>query len=144
MCIFQQDVLLLSTVQWTQSGNQALTVLLSEKEMATHSTILAWRIPWPGKPGGLLSMGLHRVGHDWSDLAAAAAAAAAAVLLSVSSIVPKISLLSPSPWVQDYIQDNVQNLVVNLFIFLYFGTLLQLFFLCLDLNILKEYEPVIL
>ena len=48
------------------------------------------------------------------------------------------------PWVQDCIQDNVQNLVVNLFIFLYSGTLLQLFFLCLDLNILKEYEPVIL
>ena len=45
-----------------------------EKETATHSSILAWRIPWTGEPGGLLSMGLHRVGHDWSDLAAAAAA----------------------------------------------------------------------
>ena len=41
-----------------------------------HSSILAWRIPGTGEPGGLLSMGLHRVGHDWSDLAAAAAAAA--------------------------------------------------------------------
>ena len=44
-----------------------------EKEMATHSSVLAWRIPRTGEPGGLPSMGLHRVGHDWSDLAAAAA-----------------------------------------------------------------------
>ena len=42
-----------------------------EKEMATHSSILAWRIPGMGEPGGLPSMGSHRVGHDWSDLAAA-------------------------------------------------------------------------
>ena len=41
-----------------------------EKEMATHSSILAWRIPGTEEPSGLLSMGLHRVGHDWSDLAA--------------------------------------------------------------------------
>ena len=40
----------------------------SEKEMATHSSVLAWRIPGTGEPGGLLSMGSHRVGHDWSDL----------------------------------------------------------------------------
>ena len=40
-----------------------------EKEMATHSSVPAWRIPGTGKPGGLLSMGLHRVEHDWSDLA---------------------------------------------------------------------------
>ena len=45
-----------------------------EKEMATHSSVLAWRIPGMGEPGGLPSMGSHRVGHDWSDLAAAAAA----------------------------------------------------------------------
>ena len=43
-----------------------------EKEMATHSSVLAWRIPGMGKPGGLLSMGLHRVWHDWSNAAAAA------------------------------------------------------------------------
>ena len=43
-----------------------------EKEMATHSSVLAWRIPGMGEPGGLPSMGLHRVGHNWSDLAAAA------------------------------------------------------------------------
>ena len=44
-----------------------------EKEMATHSSILAWRIPGTEEPGGLPSTGLHRVRHDWSDLAAAAA-----------------------------------------------------------------------
>ena len=42
--------------------------------MATHSSVLAWRIPGMGEPGGLPSMGLHRVGHDSSGLAAAAAA----------------------------------------------------------------------
>ena len=41
-----------------------------EKEMATHSSVLAWRIPRMGEPGGLLSIGSHRVGQDWSDLAA--------------------------------------------------------------------------
>ena len=35
-----------------------------EKETATHSSLLAWRIPWTGEPGGFPSMGLHRVGHD--------------------------------------------------------------------------------
>ena len=45
-----------------------------EKEMATHSSVLAWRIPGTAEPGGLLSMGSHRVRHDWSNLAAAAAA----------------------------------------------------------------------
>ena len=38
----------------------------SEKGMATHSSILAWRIPWTEKPGGLQSMGLQRVRHDWA------------------------------------------------------------------------------
>ena len=44
-----------------------------EKEMATHSSVLAWRIPGTGEPAALPSLGSHRVGHDWSDLAAAAA-----------------------------------------------------------------------
>ena len=44
-----------------------------EKEMATHSSVLAWRIPGMGEPGGLPSKGSHRVGHNWSDLAVAAA-----------------------------------------------------------------------
>ena len=48
--------------------------------MAAHSSVLAWRIPWVVEPGGLPSIWSHRVGHDWSDLAAAAAAAAAVFL----------------------------------------------------------------
>ena len=47
--------------------------------MATHSNVLAWRIPGTAEPGGLLSMGSHRVGHDWNALAAAAAAEAVGV-----------------------------------------------------------------
>ena len=46
--------------------------------MATHSSVLAWRIPGTGEPGGLQSLGSHRVRHNWSDLAAVAAAAAIA------------------------------------------------------------------
>ena len=42
-----------------------------EKKMATHSSVLAWRIPGTEEPSGLTSRGLHRVGHDWSDLGAA-------------------------------------------------------------------------
>ena len=48
-----------------------------EKEMAAHSSVLDWRIPGTSELGGLPSVGSHRVGHDWSDLAAATAAAAA-------------------------------------------------------------------
>ena len=43
-----------------------------EEEMATHSNVLAWKIPGTGEPGGLPSIGLHRAGHDLSDLTAAA------------------------------------------------------------------------
>ena len=43
-----------------------------EKEMATHSSVFAWRIPGKEEPGGLPSVGSHRVGHDWRNLAAAA------------------------------------------------------------------------
>ena len=61
---------------WTRLSDFTFTFHFHalEKEMATHSSVLAWRIPGTGKPGGLPSMGLHRVGHNWSDLAAAAAA----------------------------------------------------------------------
>ena len=45
----------------------------SEKETATHCSVLAWRIPGTGEPGGLPSMGSHRVEHDWSKLSGAAA-----------------------------------------------------------------------
>ena len=50
-----------------------------EKAMATHSGVLAWRIPGTTEPGGLPSVGSHRVGHGWSDLAAAAAVLDSAV-----------------------------------------------------------------
>ena len=56
--------------------------------MAAHSSILAWRIPGIGEPGGLPPMGSHRVGHDWNDLAAAAAAAAAADCVINKSSIP--------------------------------------------------------
>ena len=50
-----------------------LCCTVPEKAMAPHSSTLAWKIPWTEGPGGLQSMGLLGVGHDWSDLAAAAA-----------------------------------------------------------------------
>ena len=53
-----------------------------EKEMATHSSVLAWRIPGTGEPSGLPSMGSHRVGHDRSYLAAVAAAACKVYVLN--------------------------------------------------------------
>ena len=59
---------------WTQLSDFTFTFHFHAlgKEMATHSSVLAWRIPGTGEPGGLPSMGSHSVGHDWSDLAAAA------------------------------------------------------------------------
>ena len=51
---------------WTRLSDFTFTFHFHalEKEMATHSSVLAWRIPGTGEPGGLLSMGSHRVGHD--------------------------------------------------------------------------------
>ena len=57
---------------WLSDLTFTFHLLALEKEMATHSSVLAWRIPRTEEPGGLPSMGSHRVGHDWSDLAAAA------------------------------------------------------------------------
>ena len=61
---------------WLSDFNFTFHFSLScmEKEMATHSSVLAWRIPGTAEPGGLPFMGSHRVGHNWSDLAAAAVA----------------------------------------------------------------------
>ena len=61
------------SLSWTRLSDFTFTFRFHalEKEMATHSSVLAWRIPGMGEPAGRLSMGLHRVGHDWSDLAAA-------------------------------------------------------------------------
>ena len=60
---------------WTRLSNFTFTFHFHAlaKEMATHSSVLAWRIPGTGEPGGLPSSGSHRVRHDLSDLAAAAA-----------------------------------------------------------------------
>ena len=54
------------TKSWAQLSDFTFTFHFHalEKEMATHSSVLAWRIPGMGEPGGLLSMGSHRVGHD--------------------------------------------------------------------------------
>ena len=61
---------------WTRLSDFTFTFHFPalKKEMATHSSVLAWRIPGTGEPGDLPSMESHRVGHDRSDLAAAAAA----------------------------------------------------------------------
>ena len=63
--------------------NKVKIELRLEKEMATHSSVLALRIPGTAEPGGLPSVESHRVGHDWSDLATAAAAAAAELRLEI-------------------------------------------------------------
>ena len=47
-------------------GNRTILSILTEKATAPHSRTLAWKIPWMEEPGGLQSMGLHRVGHDWA------------------------------------------------------------------------------
>ena len=71
-----------------------------EKEMATHSSVLAWRIPGIKEPGGLPSMGSHRVGRDWRDLAAAAVSSMCAWALSLFSSVQSLSRvwLFATPW----------------------------------------------
>ena len=58
------------TEGWTRLNNFTFTFHFHalEKAMATHSSVLAWRIPGVAEPDGLPSMGSHRVGHDWSDL----------------------------------------------------------------------------
>ena len=62
--------------------------------MATHSSTLAWKMPWMEEPGGLLSMGSHRVRHDRSDLASAALAARSVL----PSNRPATPLFSPACW----------------------------------------------
>ena len=71
-----------------------------EKEMATHSNFLAWRIPGTGEPGGLPSVGLHRVEHDWSDLTAATATPILLKLfhkIAEEGKLPNSSMRPPSP-----------------------------------------------
>ena len=68
--------------------------------MATHSSVLAWRSPGTEEPGGLPSAGLHRVGHDWSDLAAAAAAPCPTVsrVCSLCVSIPALQIGSSVPF----------------------------------------------
>ena len=66
ICIFQRKGSIENSFQIVQSSGEG-----TEKAMAPHSSALAWKIPYMGEPGGLLSMRLHRVGHDRSNLAAA-------------------------------------------------------------------------
>ena len=73
------------TKSWTWLSDFTFTFHFHalEKEMATHSSVLAWRIPGIGEPGGQPSMGSHRVGHDWSDLAVAASHISISVKISI-------------------------------------------------------------
>ena len=64
--------------------------------MATRSSVLAWRIPGMGEPGGLPSMGSHRVGHDWSDLAAAAGMAWSCPGAQIVKNLPAMQMWLPS------------------------------------------------
>ena len=79
---------------------------LMEKEKATHSSVLGWRISGTTEPGGLPSMGSHRVRHDWRDLAAAAAAAAGTILTSIHL------LEKPQLWLQTFV-GKVMSLPFN-------------------------------
>ena len=83
-----------------------------EKEMATHSSVLAWRIPGMGEPGGLPSMGSHRVGHDWSNLAAAAAAKFVIAFLPRSKCLLISWLQSPSAVILE--PQNIKSLTVSI------------------------------
>ena len=73
---FRKDWLDLLAVQGTLKSllqhHSSKAYIYLEKAMATHSSTLAWKIPWTEEPDGLPSVGSHRVGHDWGDLAAAA------------------------------------------------------------------------
>ena len=73
------------------------TFIALEKEMATHSSVLAWRIPGIGEPGGLPSLGSHGVGHDWSNLAAAAAEKAPEKEMAPNSSTPAWKI----PWTEE-------------------------------------------
>ena len=76
------------TKSWTRLSDFTFTFHFHalEKEMATHSSVLTWRIPGTGDPGGLPSMGSHRVRHDWNDIAAAASVKEPGGLQSMGSL----------------------------------------------------------
>ena len=80
-----------------------------EKEMATHPSVLAWRIPGTGEPGGLPSMGSHRVRHDWSDLAVAAAAACVLVTQSCLILCNHMDCSPPGSSVHGILQARIPS-----------------------------------
>ena len=89
----------LSAKGWTRLGDFTFHFHALEKEMATHSSVLAGRIPGTEEPGGLPSMRSHRVGHDWSDLAAAAAVTLVRISFrQLNRMVRGTFLLEPLPW----------------------------------------------
>ena len=96
-----------------KSINSSVLRFLLEKEMATHSSVLAWRIPGMGEPGGLPSMGLHTVGHDWSDLAARAAAAFFTIYLSHSPVTTGKTIALTKMTSADKVMSLVSRLVIT-------------------------------
>ena len=86
---------------WTRLSDFTFTLHFHalQKEKATHSSVLTWRIPGMGEPGGLPSMGSHRVGHDWSDLAAAAACISGEVQ---TTFIFRLGLFNLDPHLSDH------------------------------------------
>ena len=89
----QNSPVIVCLLDYSHSSDFTFTFHLHalEKEMATHSSVLAWRIPGMGEPGGLPSVGSHRVGHDWSDLAAAAAVGIKCCLTVLLIFIPLVT-----------------------------------------------------
>ena len=79
--------------------------------MATHSSALAWRIPGVGELGGLPSLGSHRVGHDWSDIAAAAASFSGDIFCNYRT------LSKPRNWLAPLIQLTTELIQISPFFF---------------------------
>ena len=126
---------------WTQLSDFIFTFHSHalEKEMATHSSVLAWRIPGTGEPGGLPSMGSHRVGHDWSNLAVAAKCTLWGIQLWESWEMHTV--MPPPP--QDTEQQQKNSLVpeVQTFSYSFFWPPLVCFLslqFCLILNVTKD------
>ena len=87
----------LQKVEDTFLQKRLFVIISLEKEMATHSSVLAWRIPGVAEPSGLPSLGLHRVGHNWSDLAIAAFSPEGQRPASKVMFQPKVAVLTHLP-----------------------------------------------
>ena len=84
------------------------------KEMATHSSVLAWRIPGTGEPGGLQSMGSRRVGHNGSDLAAAVIFPSITFLSNNITFLNCVRLVR---YIYVYIYQSINNKYVHIYLF---------------------------